>query len=117
MDNRGQVLYGAGKCLIHKEKHQTAHFLGNTGYTLSRLSLSVLDNHVDNLEQVLYDDAKCLIGKAYPWIAQKIGAGGRVHAQWRECSREELSEPGYPAPHGTILWTTLDKPCMATLSH
>jgi len=58
---------------------------------------------VDKFWQVLYDNAKCLICKEMHCIALFLGNPVN-HGM------------GYPGAHWTMVWITLDKPCMARLS-
>lgn len=61
-----------------------------------------MDNRVDKRGQGLYDRRKSLIYKGTQPIDQKMGS---------------LRTPTYPCPRWTIVWITLNKPCMAVASH
>ncbi|WP_233590036.1 hypothetical protein, partial [Acidovorax sp. FJL06] len=74
------------------------------------------DNHVDNFGQALYDWPKSLIGNEYPCIDQKTGNQQMPSRPGQHPRSQGRLGPGYPARHWTILWITVNKPCMTTLS-
>ena len=116
MDKFWQVLNDHSKCLICKRQTLHCTIFRQIFKRQRRLSLSTLENHVDNFEQALYDMSKSLIHKEYPCIDQKTGKQQAPPSPVPTPHGQGLSSPGYPAWSWTILWITVNKPCMTTLS-